>query len=373
MVRVRRSPRPFLLFVTLAASIACGSTERETECPSGKTACDDVCVDLLTDISSCGACGHACGPRVGCFSATCTSPSPMPTPRGGMQAASLPDGRIVVIGGNSGTGGPMPFLGSVEIYNPRLNTWTKATPMPTARAYMGVAIRDGQVMVVGGQDDNVNIVPTTEGQVYDPSDDSWSSSPNLVEPRMDAPLVVTSDGRAWVIWGSNYDVPVQSIEVLEPAGTWALLPTATDPPRSAVRAFPAPDDQIYVLGGVGENFSIVFRNFLLFDLGSGTWTELAETRMGHGIGAAALGHDGRLYAIAGLEELDDAHDGVERYDPTTNEWSFVAPLPLPLVDCAAATGADGRIYVMGGTFGLGLAEPVDAMFVYDPELDQWFE
>ena len=44
-------------------------------CPTGKTACNGVCVDLQRDANNCGKCGAACGPGTGCITGGCALPS----------------------------------------------------------------------------------------------------------------------------------------------------------------------------------------------------------------------------------------------------------------------------------------------------------
>ena len=62
-------------------------------------------------------------------------------------------------------------------------------------------------------------------------------------------------------------------------------------------------------------------------------------------GVAVL--DGKLYAVGGRNDDEDALSSVERYDPATNAWEAVAPL-------AAARGfldvavLDGKLYAVGG-------------------------
>jgi hypothetical protein len=56
---------------------------------------------------------------------------------------------------------------------------------------------------------------------------------------------------------------------------------------------------------------------------------------------------------------------VDAYDPATNSWSSRAPLPTPRAYHAAALGADGLIYVVGG---IGAGANVEA---YDPGTDTW--
>ena len=52
---------------------------------------------------------------------------------------------------------------------------------------------------------------------------------------------------------------------------------------------------------------------------------------------------------------------MEAYTPSTNPWATVASMRTPRQDLAAAGGADGRIYAIGGINGnYGNVATVDA-------------
>ena len=83
-------------------------------------------------------------------------------------------------------------------------------------------------------------------------------------------------------------------------------------------------------------------------------------------GVAVL--DGKLYAVGGRNDDEDALSSVERYDPATNAWEAVAPL-------AAARGfldvavLDGKLYAVGGyNDDDGSLSSVER---YDPAVDAW--
>ena len=61
-------------------------------------------------------------------------------------------------------------------------------------------------------------------------------------------------------------------------------------------------------------------------------------------------------------------DDNEAYDPSTDRWQEVAPLPQPLAD-AAAVGADGAIYLFGGF--KQVLRPSAGAWRYDPSTDRW--
>ncbi|XP_051531203.1 kelch domain-containing protein 7A-like [Myxocyprinus asiaticus] len=71
---------------------------------------------------------------------------------------------------------------------------------------------------------------------------------------------------------------------------------------------------------------------------------------------------GHLYAIGG-----ECRSTVERYDPRTNRWSFVAPLPNETFAVAhRATACNGELFVAGGTLRYTLLR-------YNPKTNTWRE
>ncbi len=71
---------------------------------------------------------------------------------------------------------------------------------------------------------------------------------------------------------------------------------------------------------------------------------------------------GHLYAIGG-----ECRSTVERYDPRTNRWTFVAPLPNETFAVAhKATACNGELFVAGGTFRYTLLR-------YNPKTNTWRE
>ncbi len=93
--------------------------------------------------------------------------------------------------------------------------------------------------------------------------------------------------------------------------------------------------------------------------------------------SAATGADGRIYAIGGSQNNQNTNlDTVERYDPHTNTWTTVAPMPTrrsnlaatvaPCPATAPAPVAGECIYAIGGW---GSDERV--VEVYHPATDTW--
>jgi Kelch motif protein len=85
---------------------------------------------------------------------------------------------------------------------------------------------------------------------------------------------------------------------------------------------------------------------------------------------AALGSDNMLYVAGGqtADMVPTLYDQVSRYNYTTNTWSNVAPLPVPLGQ--GTIGAwNGKIYVAGGF--IGGSSVTNALRIYDIATNTW--
>jgi len=96
------------------------------------------------------------------------------------------------------------------------------------------------------------------------------------------------------------------------------------------------------------------------------WEERAPLRMARkGLAVAVYGN--QIYAIAG--ETSQGVTGVlERYDPETDRWRSLSPIPVPVADVNAAV-IGGKIFIPGGRLASG--KVTNLMEIYDPLQDTW--
>ena len=100
---------------------------------------------------------------------------------------------------------------------------------------------------------------------------------------------------------------------------------------------------------------------------AGVWIALAPLQSARQeLAVASAG--GKVYAIGGISGVS-VLSSVEEYDPGTNRWRFVAPLPEPLHHSAAAV-VDDIIYVIGGYRTLSF-DATAVVYRYDPRSDLW--
>ncbi len=85
-----------------------------------------------------------------------------------------------------------------------------------------------------------------------------------------------------------------------------------------------------------------------------------------GLGLVAF--EGRLYAIGGVKDNNEATRSVDIYDPDTNRWSEGSNKPTAAANIAGVV-VDAQIYVPGGCTNRG--EAVKSLEIYDPHADTW--
>ncbi len=162
-------------------------------------------------------------------------------------ATSLPDGRVMIVGGLGGaaTKEPAPtsgsqdqVLSSVEIYDPMTNSWSKGPEIGVPRyAHTATVLRNGFVLVVGGIDAAGYL---SAAELFDPVTSQWRVGGIPLQPRGGHTATLLADGRVLVAGGgpafSEPGIPLPpltSAEIYDPVlNSW----TETRP-LNAARTF----------------------------------------------------------------------------------------------------------------------------------------
>ncbi|HEU4683051.1 MAG TPA: kelch repeat-containing protein [Nitrospira sp.] len=114
------------------------------------------------------------------------------------------------------------------------------------------------------------------------------------------------------------------------------------------------------------------------DMNRGVWTQAAPAPTKRTeVAVAALSDN--IYVVGGFEKPSLGNvihlaitPSVEAYDPSTDQWSKKADMPVGLHHAGIGT-AGGRLYVIGGykQSGLSVWNPVATVYAYDPSSNSW--
>ncbi|KAM6157874.1 kelch-like protein 35 [Rhynchocyon petersi] len=141
---------------------------------------------------------------------------------------------------------------------------------------------------------------------------------------------------------------------------WIPLPSLPGYTRSEFAACALRND-VYVSGG-----HVNSRDMWMLSSHLHTWIKVASLHKGrwrHKMGVI----QGQLFAVGGFDGLRRLRS-VERYDPFSNTWTAVAPLPEAVSSAAVVTCA-GQLYVIGGAGQDG--NNTDKVQCFDPKEERW--
>ena len=310
------------------------------------------------------------GAQTGAFHAT----GSLSVARAHATSTVLRDGRVLVAGGQDPNGAPM---ASAELYNPATGTWspTGSLPLPVAQA-TATLLADGTVLMAGGLTGAVgSLVPTSVSEIYNPATGVWSltRSPLLTATYAGgaAPLASGKVLYAGGLTSTSFTMPATSVaQLYDPAtGTWAQtgsLPLGVaDFQMSAL-----PDGTVLVAGGDTAVEGNVTASAEIYQPFSGTWTTIAPMPIGVASAASARLANGSVLVAGGkTSPAGQATNTSQLFDPGTRSWSVPDLMPLASYGATATFLPPGRVLFAGGL--TNTANPTPLVAAFDMSTGRW--
>jgi len=258
-------------------------------------------------------------------------------------------GEFYVVGGSAlgQISGP-----AVQSYNPALQRWRRQPPLPRGLDHIGVTGLNGKIYTIGGFTAG-NKAPVADCYAFDPHSGQWRAIAPLPKARGSV-SVAALDGKIHAVGGRDTESRTEH-DVYDPAtNTWttaAPLPAGEGRDHMGLVTY---QGKLYAIAG---RFTDVDRPTDLlesYDPQTDRWTELPRMPSKRSGGAAAV-YQGRLLYVGG-ELVNWINNGTfitnEAYDPRTQTWSELAPLPAGRHGFGAAV-IGGRVYLPGGQVAAG--------------------
>jgi N-acetylneuraminic acid mutarotase len=310
--------------------------------------------------------------------------APFPEPDEELYGVTV-NGKLYVIGG----WGDGKARGVTYEYDPTTDVWTKKSPMPHPAHHTALAAVNGKIYAFGGFVAPANTAipvgaawePIADAWEFNPATDAWKPLAPLPGKRGSA-IAAEVGGKIYVIGGATTmegsNAPfftafgparvLGTNEVYDPAtNKWESRNPMSVPRNHAFSG--VVNGKIYVIGGrTGHGFILSATNTDVveeYDPVSNMWS-IPKERMPTARSGGASGTDGRRIYVAGGEvtttELVAAFRAVEAYDPATNSWMTLPPMPMPRHGMAGA--------VIGNRFHLvsGMIQSAGALTFLDPTL-----
>ncbi len=287
-------------------------------------------------------------------------------------ATVLPNGKVLVAGGNSGTG-IHDILRSAELYDPATGTWSLTGSMDVPRYHStATLLPNGKVLVAEGITSRTSVTATAE--LYDPATGTWSLTGDITTTRFWHSATLLRNGKLLIAGGhSGQDGPRHSAELYDPAsGTWSVtgrLLNTGGAGRMMHTATLLQNGKVLVAGGIdGDDFEVGFSSAELYNPDTGTWSVAGSLSTNRALHTATLLQNGKVLVVGG----SNAEGSAELYDPATDIWSHAGTLSRYGYHTATLLPS-GQVLIAGGsapTNGSGLIS-VDSADLYDPHTGIW--
>jgi N-acetylneuraminic acid mutarotase len=253
----------------------------------------------------------------------------------------------------------------------RAATWTQKSDMPTPRFGHSVAVVNDKIYVIGGTATETafaNGKPIAAVEEYDPATDTWTRKSDMPEPRGyiygSHPVV---DGKIYIIGGGK--TAVSRVDVYDPAtDTWSRA--ADMPTARMLYARVAWNGKIYTFGGMTGTLgssSPTVNVTEVYDPQTDSWSQVTPMPTGVWEHSACVVND-KIYVIGGATNINSLQI-FQVYDARTDTWSNATPKPLNTRGFSA-TAVCSKIYTVGGWLNSG-QRPYAEMWIYDTATDTW--
>lgn len=272
-------------------------------------------------------------------------------------AVGVINGKLYII---SGFATPPPITPSnrIDVYDLATNTWETVAnprgPAPYSWSHIQGAV-DGQYIWVAGGFVGISGGPAiAEVWRYDTVNDTWTAFPNMPAPRASGALVIQGRNLHYISglgpdrqtdhpdhWVMNLDNPIG----------W----TAAAPIPRARNHFQAVElhGLIYAIGGLtGHDGPHIDTNWVdVYNPATDTWQALAnlDVRRSHSESSTFVLNE-RIITMGGRSwDLPNPIDRVSQYNPQTDTWTNLRPLPVPLYVPTGVVVGNYVVVTVGGT------------------------
>ena len=312
--------------------------------------------------------GHSKAHSLYAGSGQWTSKTVLPVTLSDYQAVSHKT-HVYVIGGQKGCISSDTCAGTVVNtvyqYDTKLDKYTTKAAITdngvaAIRYRYASAVVGDKIYIIGGltADTPTGMLKTT--LIYDITNDSWSTGPDMAAGRSDTCAAVVGS-KIYVVAGYQSIDPINVLDTVEVLDTAAASPAWTSAPSLPAKrgdiTCASSGGKVYAIGGyydpTGTWKPTAFHDTMFeFTPGAAAWVEKAKMPSSRGDKAAVTMSDGSIIVVGGEthareEQNQIAAHPVEQYYPAHDTWVPKASIPTARFRFGAAQ-VDDIVYAMGG-------------------------
>ncbi|HCB48532.1 MAG TPA: hypothetical protein DEP47_03150 [Chloroflexi bacterium] len=253
-------------------------------------------------------------------------------------------------------------------------TWTTVVTFFDPRTNSGVegsaanVIGDKLYVSHGFRDVDSNLF-----SFYDILSDTWThggpDAPDATVPRSELGGG-TVNGKHYAVGGRTG--PSADVEVFDPATSSWMTATSMSLARGGL-GVASWGGKIYAIGGRGGNTfgeAPIYTKTEVYSPASNNWTTLAPMPIPVSDNYATVAMGGKIYVFGGATDPSTVISATQIYDIRRDSWSLGAPMPTARAAGMVGTICGDTIAVFGGYDPLGIGN-LDVTELYSPHDDSW--
>lgn len=283
-------------------------------------------------------------------SGTWASAASVRTPRDGHTATLLPNGNVIIAGGENNN----QALASTEVYSSLTDSWTFSGNLNVARSNASaVLLGSGQILVAGGCVSSCLGATTAGAELYNSVNGTWSSTGSMLTARTYFAMVMEPAGRVLVAGGctglnaNGCSAVTAKAEYYNPTtGKWIALPPM-HVARGSLTVTRLPNGQFLVAGGINAAGNPV-SSAELFNPSTGKWTLTGSMNVARDEHTAVLLATGNVLVAGGESAAGPSTGKTELYNPATGKWTLSGNLKTARQEHTANMLMNGNVLIAGG-------------------------
>jgi hypothetical protein len=252
-------------------------------------------------------------PTSGTFAAT----GSMATPRADQSATLLPNGRVLIAGGQTDNNNVFSALATAELYDPTTGTFRPTASMGVARFnHTATLLTNGAVLIAGGggptgvgSGSSVGRAPSlASAELYDPAAGTFTATGSMTVARYWHSATLLPNGSVLIAGGGNGAAPLASAELYDPASATFAATASMATARYLQTETRLADGRVLIAGGYADGVGSL-ASAELYDPTAAMFSPAGSMRDTRFEDTATLLNDGRVLIVAGGstdESIDDA-------------------------------------------------------------------
>jgi N-acetylneuraminic acid mutarotase len=260
--------------------------------------------------------------------------------------------------------------------------WTDGQAEPLDRWEAETFTWNNKLYAFGGFSDR-QLDATSECDVYDPATDQWTVLTEIPTGALTHSSVTVVGNIAYFAggdlgrftYGRRKSATSEVLTYNLLTNTWGAITPL--PQAVSCGGLAAIDNELFYFGGLTANDKSDRATMWSLDLSNPNagWfgmTPIPDAR--NHFGTAVI--NGIIYAVGGMHRYDEIHGNdaeVDAYNPSTNQWTKMASLPMPWGSNETTTlVANNKIILVGGQTNGGFdGNYLSTIEEYDPTTNQW--